>query len=124
MDDDRHAVQADDLFGAGSAQVAQSAQLMHFAVVDRPRGGRQVGIATAEGDKAGAGPVSGNIDAYRLAMIVLRGDDGLVGDVARLLVDGGGLLRTQLPLNQCRQQGGADGVGALDAQVSGLGQGR
>lgn len=97
---------------------------MHFAVVDRPRGSSQVGVATAEGDEAGAGTMGGNIDAYRLAMIVLRGDYGLVGDVARLLLDGGGLLRTQLPLHQCRQQGGADGVGALDAQVRGLGQGR
>ncbi|MNP15387.1 hypothetical protein D3C76_1077420 [compost metagenome] len=124
VDDDRDAIQADDLFGGSSAQVAQGLQLAYFAVVDRPRGGCQVGLATAEGDEAGAGTVGGDVDTHGLAMRVAGGDHRLVGHLARLLFDGAGLLRAQLPLHQRRQQGCADGVGALHAQVRGLGQGR
>ncbi|MOA28328.1 hypothetical protein D3C78_1492600 [compost metagenome] len=54
VDDDRDAVEADHLFCAGCAQVAQRLQLAHFTVVDRPRGGGQVSLATAQRDKAGA----------------------------------------------------------------------
>ncbi|MNU03841.1 hypothetical protein D3C72_2480180 [compost metagenome] len=57
-------------------------------------------------------------------MHVAGGNHPLVGDLAWLLCDGGGLLRAQLPLHQRRHQGRADGVGALDTQVQGLRQGR
>ncbi|MNE18632.1 hypothetical protein D3C80_1116790 [compost metagenome] len=36
VDDHRHAIQADDLLGAGRAQIAQGLQLAHFCVVDWP----------------------------------------------------------------------------------------
>ncbi|MNE27497.1 hypothetical protein D3C80_1209080 [compost metagenome] len=124
VDDNRNAIQADDLLGSGCAQVAQGPQLAYFAVVDRPRGGCQVGLATAEGDEAGAGTVCGDVDTHGLAMRIACGDHGLVGPLAGLLLDGGGLLRVQLPLHQRWQQGRADGVGALRTHVHGLGQGR
>ncbi|MNC52460.1 hypothetical protein D3C75_1018070 [compost metagenome] len=124
VNDDGDAIQADDLFGGSGAQVAQSLQLACFVVVDRPRRGGQVGLAMAQGDEAGAGTVCGDVDAQRLATRIASGDDSLVGQLARVLFDGGSLLCAQLPLHQRRQQGRADGVGALHAQVSGLGQGR
>ncbi|MNP18954.1 hypothetical protein D3C76_1114600 [compost metagenome] len=54
MDDHRHAIQADDLFGTDRAQVAQRLELAQLGVADGPRGRRQVRVATAEGDEAGA----------------------------------------------------------------------
>ncbi len=68
--------------------------------------------------------MGGNVDAQGLAVLVAGGNHPLVGNLARLLFDGCGLLRAQLPLYQRRQQGRADGVGALHAQVQGLSQGR
>jgi hypothetical protein len=68
--------------------------------------------------------VGGDVDAQRLAVAALGADHGLVDCRAGLAVDRTGALRLQQPAHQRRGQCGADGVGALDAQLHGLGHGQ
>src|SRR3990167_4473398 len=116
VQDDRQAIDGNDLFGIPALQVAQGRQGAGFTGLDRPRGGGQVGAAVLQGGEAGAGAVGGDVDghaatvaagAYDLLFVV--GGAGFDADCAQAL------FFEQAP-DQCRAKGGTDGVGTLDTQ--------
>ena len=113
--DDRQPVQGDDLFGAGTAQVPQAGQTGLLAVLDRPRGGGQLGAAFSQCDKTGARAMGGDSDLQQAPLGVPSADAYFVRR-ADLLLGMGNALLTQQAGRQGRRQVGTDGVGALDAQ--------
>ncbi|MNZ34092.1 hypothetical protein D3C78_514620 [compost metagenome] len=124
VDEHCNTIQTDHLLGTGCTQITQRLELAHLGIVDGARRCGQVGLAMAKRDKAGARAVRRDVDAQRLALGINGGYHGLVCHSAWPLLDRRCLLCPKMPLHQRRQQGRADGVGTLHAQVHRLGHGR
>ncbi|MNF77964.1 hypothetical protein D3C84_601230 [compost metagenome] len=119
VQDDGQAVDGDHLFGVLAAQVAEAGQVLDLGILDRARGGGQIGAAVLECGEAGGGAMGCQLHLHRVALGIVAEDMHLVLLVAGRLVDGAQAFLFQHPLDQRRSELGADGVGALDAQDGG-----
>ncbi|MNE50724.1 hypothetical protein D3C80_1453160 [compost metagenome] len=113
--DNGQAIDGDHMLGVGGFQVAKGLEVHPFAVLDWARGSSQVGAGVVQGNKAGAGAVGGDIHAH-LATFSCLADNPLLVVARGFTVDLEQALLVHQAFDQCRGQGGADGVGALDTQ--------
>jgi len=125
VEDDRQAINGDDLLGVGAFQVAEGFEVHQFAVFYRPGGGGEVGTGFFQRGKPGAGAMGGHVYRHALALAGLADDVLFVVSVRRLAVHALQTLLLHQSLDQRWAQCRANGVGTLDAQgraVFGKGQ--
>ena len=115
MDDHRHAIKGDHLLGIGTFQIAKRFQVDQFAVFDRARGRRQVGVTVFKRGKTGARPVGRNVHLDQLALSSVALYLDFVGNRAGQDLDVLHGLRLQHAAHQGWRQHAADSVGTLQA---------